>query len=106
MDAGRDLLRETFTSDSMTESEALAGNFLFVRLTLVNTDGLGAGVPTAVGGFPIKLDGVDGGMVFGSVDDGAEAWLLGWVPVSLPFSSATEKSCLIWRGLTVVAVDG
>ena len=76
----------------MTELEVLVGNFLCVRLTLVNTDGLGVGVSTAVGGFPIKLDGIDGGMVFGSADDGTEPWLHGWVPILLPFLSATEKA--------------
>jgi hypothetical protein len=64
VDTGHDLLHETFTSDSIPELEVLVGNFLFVQLTFVNTDGLGVGVQSVVGGFPIKLDGE---MVYGSV---------------------------------------
>ena len=68
---GCDLLHVAlaFTSESMAE----VGDFLFEQLTLVSMDG--AGALALLAGHSRKLNGVDGGRVFGLVDNGAEAWL-------------------------------
>lgn len=52
---------------------AEVGDFLFEQLTLVSMDE--AGALALLAGHSRKLNGVDGGRVFGLVDNGAEAWL-------------------------------